>query len=169
MVTLRELTESDLDSLVTWRNDIEVSRFLSDRLRSIEDATSWYRRISKTSGVWLKAILYDGRLVGYAAVESIDLQNRKCELAIVIGDPEVWGHGLGRTALEAMLQYAFESLGMHRVWAVFGRGNTRSEGLLKSAGFNQEGTLREAILIGGRFTDLLSFSILEDEYTSRPQ
>lgn len=164
MTELRDLEKQDLDALVRWRNDPVVNRCLADRLKSIEEADAWFKRLKTQPRIWLKAIIDDGQTVGYASVESIDEKNRKCELAMVIGDPDRWGKGIGSLVMNSMLKYAFEDLHMHRVWAVVSRGNDRSERLIKRAGFRYEGVMRDSIMIGGKFTDLLSYSMLEDEY-----
>lgn len=166
MVTFRNLAAEDLDILVRWRNDPAVNRYLSNRLMTREEAEAWFHRLTANPKVWLKAIIDDETIVGYAVVESIDEQNRKCELALVIGEREHWGRGVGTIALKTMLAYAFATLHMHRVWAVVARGNERSERLVKKSGFVQEGVLREPIIIQGVFTDLLSYSLLEEEYAA---
>ena len=163
----RDLTVEDLDALVRWRNDPTVNRYLADRLKSREEAEAWFSKLKANPKVWLKAIIDEGFTVGYATVESIDEKNRKCELALIIGETDRWGKGLGSFILKAMLEYAFDTLHMHRVWAAVARGNDRTEQLLKKAGFLQEGVMRETIMTGDRFTDLLCYSILEDEYKYR--
>jgi RimJ/RimL family protein N-acetyltransferase len=164
MITHRDLSPDDLDDLVRWRNDPDVNRYLSERLMTKDEAEAWLRRLRSNSKAWLKAILYDNRLVGYGTVESIDEANRKCELALVIGEKDVWGRGIAGTILAEMLRYSFDELHMHRVWAVTARGNARSERLLTSAGFSHEGTMREPIYKAGAFFDLHIYSILESEY-----
>ena len=166
-ITLRDLAPADLDSLVRWRNDPEVNRYLSDRLKTRAEADAWYQRLRSNSKVWLKAVLESDQLVGYAVVESIDEKNRKCELALVIGETPHWGKGIGTHLIGEMLYYAFDTLRMHRVWAVVSRGNYRSEALVKKAGFINEGTMREAVMIGDAYTDLLCYSQLEEEYRTR--
>lgn len=164
MTELRDLEARDLSALVRWRNDPAVNRSLADRLRSKDEAEAWFNRLKAQPKIWLKAIIDDGQTIGYAVVESIDEKNRKCELAMVIGEPERWGKGIGAIVMKTMLQYAFDILHMHRVWAVVARGNDRSERLIKRAGFQYEGVMREAIVIRGRFTDLICYSLLENEY-----
>lgn len=164
MIDLRDLTIDDLDALVRWRNDPAVNRYLSDRLKTGEEAKAWFDKTKADPKVWLKAVTADGELVGYAAVEGIDEKNRKCELAMVIGKAERWGKGIGAYVLRTMLEYAFETLHMHRVWAAVVDGNERSERLLKTAGFVKEGVMRDTLIIGGRFASLLCYSLLEDEY-----
>lgn len=164
MVTLRDLMYEDLATLVSWRNDPVVARHLADRLKTKDEAEAWFHRLRANPKTWLKAILVDGVLSGYAAVESVDDRNQKCEVAIVVGESESWGAGVGRLVLGEMLRYAFAELHMHRVFAAVCRGNDRSERLVRRAGFVLEGTMRDSLLVAGKFTDLLCFSLLEAEY-----
>lgn len=107
---------------------------------------------------------YLSALVGHGVVEGVDLALRKCEVGVIIGEPRLWGQGLGKHAVQYLLQHCFEQLKLHRVLAVIARGNTRSERLFQRMGFTHEGTLRDATVIDGQFTDLLCYSMLEDEY-----
>lgn len=163
-IDIRDLTLDDLDSLVRWRRDPAVNRYLSIRLTTIDETEAWFHKVKANPKVWLKAVLAGGDVIGYAVVEAIDAKNRKCELALVIGETNHWGKGIATSILKTMLEYAFDSLRMHRVWAAVARGNDRSERLLKTAGFRQEGVMREPLIINGEFTDLLCYSILEHEY-----
>ncbi|MEW6015960.1 MAG: GNAT family protein [Candidatus Zixiibacteriota bacterium] len=164
MITLRDLTAVDFDTIVSWRNDPQVNRYLAERLKSRTEIEAWFARLKTNPHTWLKAVLRDRRLIGYCTIESIDEKNRKCELALVIGEVNCWGLGIGRVVLKKMLKYAFNDLHMHRVWAVVAKGNDRSERLMRGVGFSREGVMREALIIAGEFTDLLCYSLLEKEY-----
>ncbi|MFH2055189.1 MAG: GNAT family N-acetyltransferase [bacterium] len=166
MTTLRDLTKSDLETLVRWRCDPRVNRHLSPRLTELEEAERWLEQVKSNPSNWLFAICEGEKLIGYAGVESVHQYHRRCELAMVIGEPEYWGRGIAGEVIRAMLKYAFEELELHRVWAAVVRGNERSERLVKSAGFTYEGTMREAMMISGEFTDLLHYSILDREYAA---
>jgi RimJ/RimL family protein N-acetyltransferase len=164
MISLRDLICGDLDLLVRWRNDPVVNRHLADRLKTKDEAEAWFHRLRANPKSWVKAIEVDGVLSGYAVVESVDEKNRKCEVAMVIGESKSWGNGAGRFVLGEMLRHAFAELHMHRVFAAVCRGNDRSERLVRRAGFVPEGTMRDSLFVGGKFTDLLCFSLLETEY-----
>ena len=164
MINLRDLSINDLDSVMRWRNDPAVNRYLADRLKTRKELDAWYERLRIDPKIWLKAVLAGERLIGCASVESIDEKNRKCELGLIIGEADCWGAGVGRMVFREMLRYAFEDLGMHRVWAAVARGNRRSIRLVNRAGFVQEGVMREAIIMAGEHTDLLCYSMLENEY-----
>ena len=164
MADLRDLVTEDLDALVRWRNDSRVNRYLADRLKTKIEAEAWFDRLRSNSKTWLKAITVRGKTIGYATIEAIDEKNRRCEMAMAIGEPDYWGQGIGRAVLKEMMRYAFDDLHMHRVWAVVAKGNDRSDRLVKGAGFVREGRMREAIIMAGEFTDLLCYSMLENEY-----
>jgi RimJ/RimL family protein N-acetyltransferase len=163
-IEFHELQAHDWDCLLRWRNNPEVNRYLTGLYRTREDIMAWYERITGDGNTLMRGIVYDGVLVGYGVVESVDPVLRKCEVGVVIGEPHLWGKGLGKSVVQYLLHYCFADLHMHRVLAVIARGNTRSEQLFQRLGFIHEGTLRDATMINGQFTDLLCYSMLEDEY-----
>ena len=163
-VKLNPLQEGDLDTFCRWRNHPEVSRFLSHRIKTLDQAAVWFQRITGDPNNLLMGITVDGKLVGYGIVENVDLQSGKCEVGIVIGEPDSWGKGIGKTAVATLLEYCFGKLQLNRVLAVMARGNGRSVALFENSGFTHEGTLREATLINGEHTDLFLYSLLKREY-----
>ncbi len=166
-ITLRDLTTKDLDLVLIWRNNPNINKYLANRVKTNPEAQVWFNRITSSPSNLLKGILYDGRLIGYCIVESIDEQSRKCEVGVIIGELQLWGKGIGKIIVTELLKYCFEKLRLHRVLAVIAKGNEHSERLFKSMGFRYEGTLREATQINGQFVDLLCYSILEQEYKLR--
>lgn len=68
-------------------------------------------------------------------------------------DAESEGRGLAREATEALLGFAFETLGLHRIEATYDPSNQRSTRLLQRLGFEVEGRLRAHLLIGGEWRD----------------
>lgn len=164
MITLKPITEADLPAIVRWRNDPQVNRWISDRIKTIPDAEKWFDRIKANPDNRLDGIYEGDTLIGYSIVEGVDMINRRCEIGIIIGDPKSWGRGIGAAVLKEQLRYAFEERRLHRVYGYVARGNERSERLLRSAGFVHEGTQRESLIIHGELSDLLLYSMLEQEY-----
>ena len=75
------------------------------------------------------------------------------------------GRGYGRAALRLAMALAFEEHGAHRLWLDVKPHNERARSLYRSAGFVEEGTLRDALYHGGRFESLVVMSILRPEWT----
>jgi RimJ/RimL family protein N-acetyltransferase len=71
-----------------------------------------------------------------------------------LGVKELWGHGIGSTALRLLLDYAFTMQGLERVYAgVFGF-HKRSQQLMEWIRFRKEDILRQHDLHNGVRQDL---------------
>jgi ribosomal-protein-alanine N-acetyltransferase len=69
-------------------------------------------------------------------------------------------HGYATEGLGAVLEYAFQRLGLHRVEAACLPGNEASRRLLLKSGFHEEGYAREYLRINGSWQDHQLFGIL---------
>lgn len=66
-------------------------------------------------------------------------------------------------AVHLMLDFAFDTLGLHRVEAACLVHNAASRGLLLKAGFSEEGLARQYLCIDGRWQDHRTFAILRSD------
>ncbi|PPR26485.1 MAG: putative ribosomal N-acetyltransferase YdaF [Alphaproteobacteria bacterium MarineAlpha10_Bin3] len=69
-------------------------------------------------------------------------------------------NGVMSEALQLLLNYAFDTLGLHRVEAACLPSNAPSRGLLAKSGFIQEGLARRYLRINGVWQDHVLFAIL---------
>lgn len=70
-------------------------------------------------------------------------------------------------AVGALVQFCFDQLAVHRIEANVTCGNEASAALLRSLGFQLEGTWRERVYWKGAFHSLWQFGLLEPEYRAR--
>ncbi len=75
-----------------------------------------------------------------------------------------WRHGYMYEAIEAILEFGFEQIGLNRIEALVMVENGASAGLLRALGFSEEGTLREHDFFKGHFHDMRLFSLLRREF-----
>lgn len=108
--------------------------------------------------------LQDNRLIGFVALHSIEWNNGAAMLAIGIGEPAYRGKGYGSDALRLILRYAFGELNLHRVGLDVTSSNTRAIRAYQRAGFQQEGTMRDAVLRDGSRHDRILMGILRHEW-----
>ena len=109
-------------------------------------------------------IVNDGdRFVGTIGLNNLALGMKKAEIGFEI-HPDFWRSGITSEALQAVLDYSFEKLGLHRMGAVTFPENSASIGLLKKNGFVEEGKLRSYLVQNGHSHDALIFSILHTEW-----
>ena len=94
-----------------------------------------------------------GRLVGFCHFSNIVRGVfQACHLGYGV-DSRHQGQGLMREVVQAGIQYMFDEQGLHRVMANYMPSNSRSEGLLKSLGFEREGFAKDYLKINGKWED----------------
>jgi ribosomal-protein-alanine N-acetyltransferase len=65
--------------------------------------------------------------------------------------------------LSAVLDFAFDQLGLHRIEAACLPSNAASKALLYKVGFTEEGYARRFLRINGKWQDHVLFAILCDD------
>lgn len=78
-----------------------------------------------------------------------------------------WGRGLRTEAAALIIDFGFEALGLHRIWATHHPGNLASRRVLDKLGFQEEGRRRDDRYIQGRWCDSVVCSVLDHEWTKR--
>ncbi len=79
-----------------------------------------------------------------------------------MGEPYA-GHGYMSRAVRAVLAYAFEKQGLHRIEAACLPNNAASKRLLERVGFQQEGYARAYLSINGQWRDHLLLALLDTD------
>jgi RimJ/RimL family protein N-acetyltransferase len=102
--------------------------------------------------------------LGNSGLHRISMIHRNAEWGIFIGRPEHWGKGFGREVAGAMLRYAFDTLNLHRVYLRVNADHEPGIRSYRAAGFKDEGVLRQAIFVDGKYVDLLLMGVLRDEW-----
>lgn len=104
------------------------------------------------------AIAPGGEAVGgIGLVPGVDIERVSAEVGYWLGRT-VWGRGLASAALRSITRYAFDVLGLERVFALPFEANAASARVLVKAGYRLEGVLRSAAIKEGRVTNLLMFA-----------
>jgi len=154
-VRLRPFGRAHADRTFAWNNDPELARLL-DRAKAIEpeEHERWCAGLSGRTDLALFAIeLASGQHVGNVWLANIDPRHRKAEVRILIGEPDAVNQGVGAAAIDLVTRHAFETLGLHRVYAFVLAFNARALRAFEKAGFAVEGTLRDDRWSDDRFVD----------------
>ena len=109
---------------------------------------------------------YKGRMIGTCGFASIDFDNLCGEIGYVL-NPEYWGRGIAVEALEKVIEFGFENLGLHRIEARFMEGNDSSRRVMEKVGMTFEGIQREAMLIKGSYANVGVCAILAGEWRAK--
>jgi len=166
-VGIRSLEASDVPLLHRWINNPVVNVFstmavLPKSSDSVERMVAELLKSENSKG--LIAEHPDHGPIGFGQLRHINWKDRNAELSVLIGDPVLWGRGVGTECLCLLCALAFEAVGLHRVYAYVIEFNDRSSRLVRKLGFEQEGTLREAYFAGTRFYHASVYGLLRHEY-----
>ena len=139
-----------------WANDPELMR-LMDRKQPVTpvEHEAWFASLPRRADCAYFAIeTLDGRAhIGNVWLWDIDRRHRKAELRVVVGDRTARGQGLGAEAIDRLCRHAFDTLGLHRVYAYVLGINPSARRAFERAGFTLEGTLRDDRWAVDRFID----------------
>ena len=75
-----------------------------------------------------------------------------------------WGTGVFQEGAALVLEFAFETIGAHRLEARAAVQNGRGNGALLKLGAVQEGILRKSFLRNGTYHDQVLYAIVEDDW-----
>ncbi len=89
-----------------------------------------------------------GQLLGGVGLNAINQQNLFCNLGYWVRQ-SAQRQGVAHRTVLAMLPYAFDTLGMHRVEIVIAEGNAASEAVARKVGAQYECTARNRLQLHG--------------------
>jgi ribosomal-protein-alanine N-acetyltransferase len=166
-VTMRELRASDAPSLFALLTTEEVSRFISPPPSSVEGFERFiaWTLCQRHSGSYACfAVTVDGSdtAIGIFQLRELEPGFGTAEWGFAIGSP-FWGTGAFQEAAELMLDFAFETVGVHRLEARAAVRNGRGNGALRKMGAVQEGRLRKSFLKNGEYLDQTLWTILDED------
>ena len=172
-VVLRPLQRQDEKQ---WSEIREASRSFLEQWEPKwpSDATSpaaFRRRLKRFSAEWRDGTTYSFLIFGRAdqiLYGGITLSNVRRGVAQA-GSVGYWvgeAHarkGVMSEALQLLLSFSFDTLGLHRVEAACLPSNGPSRGLLEKSGFIQEGLARKYLRINGLWQDHVCYAILRTD------
>jgi RimJ/RimL family protein N-acetyltransferase/ABC-type transporter Mla MlaB component len=176
-VALRLPTAEDLPRFADWARDPLLTHMVGSDLlyrcrhlgpRHPEVAALILDNPSSLTAL-VSPLAAPGEPVGFVRLYSIRLASGLAFLETAVASAHACRRGWGVEASRLLLAYAMDTLGVHRVEAKAFGYNTRSINALNRNNFQQEGVLRDARLCDGRRSDILVFSILEDEMRHQRQ
>lgn len=168
-VTLRPLTAADVPLLARWLFEPDVLHFLHisedpPQLRTLDAVQERFERMH--ADPWTLVWRIDtraGRPIGQIELVDIRPLQRRAEMHMAIGEKDAWNGGYGSDALRTMLTFAFQELGLRRVYATPDEDNRRAIRAFEKCGFRQEGVLREHRLRYGKPVNMVMLAVLSHE------
>ena len=159
---LHELVHSNLDYLREWLPWPDPSRTVDDTREFIRAST---RRNESDDG-FIAGTWHRGRLAGVISYHGIDRPDQSTSIGYWLG-AGYQGKGLMTRACSALVDHAFNKLGLNRVEIRCAAENKKSRSIPERLGFTQEGILRQAEWLHDHFVDLVVYGMLAEEWKGR--
>ena len=168
---LRRFTMDDAQNMFDlWCNDPEVTRFLSWGPHGTIDNTkrllkSWKQRYEDTM-FYNWCIEFEGLPIGGIDLIMRSEKSLRAELGYCLSN-HYKGRGLVTEAACAVLTFAFEDVGLHKICAKHDVENPASGRIMQKLGMRQEGYMKlDAQRLDGTYSDMVLYGILRDEWLS---
>lgn len=167
---LRPARMSDAQDLYEYSRDPEVARHvLWEAHRSIHQTRAYIRYLLRqyrnaSPGTFVIVLRDSGKVIGTIGFMWVQPENRSSEVGYSLSR-DYWNRGLMTEALAATLDFGFTQLNLNRIEAQHECDNPASGHVMKKAGMQHEGTLRQRIYNKGRYTDVELYAILRRDYT----
>ena len=167
-VVLRELRASDAASLFALLTTEEVSRFISPPPTSVEGFEkfiAWTLRQRQAGTYACFAVTVQGfdTAIGIFQMRDAGSEFETAEWGFAIGSA-FWGTGVFQEGAELVLEFMFETVGVHRLEARAAVLNGRGNGALLKMGAVQECILRKSFLRNGAYLDQVLYAMLDTDW-----
>ena len=170
-VLFRDFEERDIDFVYKCKNDEKLNSLIVGEYHpfTYEEAVEWVHGCMgehETYKFWAVCTNdEEKRIIGWAALSKIDRINQSVFThSIVIGNKDYQDGFAWIETVLFLLDYAFERLGLNRVYGESLLGHKISNFVEKLMFMKREGILRQAVYKNGQFYDVSYAAILKDEY-----
>lgn len=142
---LRAWKETDAEDLYQYARDPDVGPAAGWPVHTgVDNSRDIIRTVLTAPETYAVCLKENGRAIGSIGLkmgDSTDLTEERdeCELGYWLGKP-FWGQGIIPEAGRELLRYAFEELGMQKVWCGWYVGNEKSRRAQEKLGFTYQFT-----------------------------
>ena len=170
-LTIRSLSEADVADVFAVFSDRVVMRYwdgapmtsLDDAMRYIDHIHHGFRR--RELFQWGIADSTTNTVLGTCTLIHLSTIHQRAEIGFALRQDR-WGQGLGSEAVTRVIEFAFDTLHLHRLEADVDPRNERSIRLLERHGFTREGHLRERYYMNGERQDALVMGLLRQQWSA---
>ena len=172
-ITMRSISLHELNSFLQYRNEPEVAKYQSwepklDKAYGHNFITNLVSKKIGDPGRWNQIVWKlkeTGQHIGDCALFVTEEANQ-AEIGYTLAT-KFQKKGFATEAVSTIIDYAFNTLNLHRIFATCDCKNQGSIKLLERLGFRQEGHYIENIFFKEEWGDEFSYAILKKEWTQK--
>jgi RimJ/RimL family protein N-acetyltransferase len=163
LIDIEPLTAEYFATVAQWLSKSEINRWLTSEWRDrVIDPTLIAMAVrNKRNRFFL--VRSGGEPCGVVALADWDPIDKIAMVWYVLGNPEAGSRGVTSTAVQALVDLAFQTLGIEALHAWIIEGNEPSRRVLEKNGFREAGRLRHAAVHNRRRVDRLYFDLIRED------
>ena len=173
-LVLRRLRGQDWKDLLEFLGDEEMFRFLEGRPLDEEHITRWLEsdphvRLTTPNQPFCFGMQEQatGKLIGYVSLSHVEPQLTQATLSVMV-NRQYQRQGFAAEAVPAVLDFCFQTAGMHRVAAFCDSRNSAACRLFEKCGLRREGEFRQDRWVNGEWVSTVWYAILPADRVTRP-
>ena len=171
-LVLRQLVAGDLEDVHAWMSDPAVAEYQLYEPRTREQVAEHLAKAEAAISIvkdddWIEFGIQSGdRIIGciYFNLKSVADSTAEIGWALTAA---YQGKGYAREAASAVLDLAFRTMGLHRVYAELDPRNTPSIVLCERLGMRREAHFVEHMMFKGAWADTGVYGLLDWEWAER--
>ncbi|MGZ3850250.1 MAG: GNAT family N-acetyltransferase [Flavisolibacter sp.] len=161
---------ADLDSLVKHANNWNVAKNLTDKFPhpyKEKDGSAFIEFALKDKPVHIFAITVAEQAVGGIGIHpQTDIHCKNAELGYWLAEP-FWGKGIITAAIKQVVDFAFATYDICRVFARPFGTNLASQKVLEKNHFILEGRFEKVLFKNGEYLDELVYAVRRDKWENK--
>ena len=166
---LRPSNPTDAEGMFAMLSDRESMKYWSDKpIKNLNAAVEALNKDLESdaqgnSMCWAITLNGQDEMIGKCILFQFDKTNQRAEIGYIL-NRQYWRQGLMYQALEAVIDFAFNTLELHRIEADVDTENAGSLGILEKLGFKREGLFRERWFVYEEWQDSVMLGLLKQEW-----
>ncbi|RYE89479.1 MAG: N-acetyltransferase [Cytophagaceae bacterium] len=167
---LRPWAIEDVSSLVKYANNWNIAQNMTDKFPfpyTESNGQAFIAFATADDPIHIFAIAVNGEAVGSIGIHpQDDIYRRNAELGYWLAEP-FWGRGIISAAIRQVIDFAFQTPGIDRVFARPFGTNDASQRVLAKNGFLLEGKLEKVLVKNGELLDEVIYSIRRKDWKNK--
>lgn len=162
-LTLRDLRLTDASEIYRMRSNGRVNQFIPRPLMNtleasvelIEKTQLAYK--NKEAIAWAGILRESNTIIGTCGFNQIDVPNLRAEIGGELST-EFWGKNIALEAVQAIIQFGFDTMQLHTIEAKVSPDNRGAVYLLETLGFIKEAHYKDRGFFNGKFLDMAVYT-----------
>jgi len=165
-IFLRALEPEDLDFVYAIENDENIWEVSNTQTPYSKFLIRQYLKNAQQDIYEAKQIrlaickIDTAKSIGLIDLFDFDARNKRAGIGIIIQTETNRNQGWGKEALDLLVNYSFQKLQLHQLYANIGADNVASLKLFSTFGFQEIGVKKDWNLLNGQYHDELIFQLI---------